>query len=106
MEEIYKNFKKYLNDFAAYEKSTKKSPNYDSTINLKKTRLQSFLKENQPSISKIEFSTIPSASDKENWINLANTFDFPETLIEHFDNFIVGDEKRLQCYLDLIHQRN
>ena len=46
------------------------------------------------------FNVDSNLSDLDNWINLLNHYDIPTDIAENEINFLVGDEKRLNSYID------
>lgn len=108
VENTFRSYKLFLDDFAQYEKAQKKQKSVK--INLKKKKLDDFLQLHRSSISeavaKSSNSSLPqptaSDSDFDNWANLCNHFDLPQPVCEDIVNYVVGDEKRYQSYYDVI----
>lgn len=105
-ESLYRQYKIMITDYADYEKKIKKSGLND--INLKKLRLDNFLKKNCKTISnnaesegilQVEDSTEDSFSK---WAKLCNLYNIPTSIGNNVENFIVGDEKRLQSYIETL----
>ena len=68
-------------------------------------KLNEFYKTNYIVISQIllilvHLSVDSNLSDLDNWINLLNHYDIPTDIAENEINFLVGDEKRLNSYID------
>lgn len=108
-EKIYLSFKIMINDFAKFEKKTKKSKLHDSNINLKKKKLDDFLKAQFPSIDNSIYEAVDIEKIEkldqdffEKWLALINAFNIPLSITENVENFIVGDEKRFQSYIEAI----
>lgn len=106
---IYITFRTFLTDFSIEEKQMKKSHKYDSNVNLKKLKLQTYLKSQQFSgLSKQDYLQVLNEIKQnpkdfmENWLFLINMMNFRESLVDDVHNFIVGDEKRLNCYLEVL----
>jgi len=105
---LYRQYKVMITDYVEYEKKMKNSGLND--INLKKLKLDNFLKKNSKSIStnaksedilQIENSTDDSF---KKWVKICNLYNIPTSIGNNVENFIVGDEKRLQSYIETIHK--
>ncbi|KAI5948677.1 hypothetical protein KGF57_005288 [Candida theae] len=97
-EEVFRSYKKFILDFAKFEKEFKKSPQYKKGINVKVMKLEEYISslENFPSG---HFTIDPNLSFFDNWINLLNEFITDATIAESEINFLLGDEKRLNSYI-------
>ncbi|KAK6463087.1 hypothetical protein DFJ63DRAFT_318270 [Scheffersomyces coipomensis] len=106
---LYRNFKSMILNQTNFEKSYKKSyPN--SSINLKKLKLDDFLSQHAEKLSvaantfkAIQSQFIIPTDDTEcyaKWIELINKLDLDGDIVHNCINFIVGDVKRLQSYID------
>ena len=95
-----------ITDYAEYEKKMKKSGQTDT--NLKKLRLITFLNKNSknlPNNAKREdvLQVEESTEDAFNkWAKICNLYNIPTSIGNNVENFIVGDEKRLQSYIETI----
>lgn len=106
-ENLYRQYKIMITDYAEYEKKAKR--NNPSNVNLKKQKLDTFLnkckdtflplKVSEEEIRQIEDSA-KDAFDK--WAKLCNMYNIPLSVCNSVENFIVGDEKRLQSYIELL----
>jgi hypothetical protein len=103
MEQLYIKFKNMLSDFSKFEKSAKKEKGYDLNVNLKKLRLEQFLAEAEFNKNTREMApSDPESTSFDKWIAILNVHDVPQHIAESNINFIVGDDKRLQCYQDIL----
>ncbi|KAK6872891.1 hypothetical protein K6H11_002611 [Candida tropicalis] len=84
-----------LNNFTKFAKNFKKQ-NKNSNQNVKVMKLNEFLK------GKLSGSFIinDNLSHFDNWINLLNENDISAEIAENEINFLVGDEKRLNSYIE------
>lgn len=103
-ETIFRNYKIMLNDFTKFAKNYKKS-NVGDNRNLKVMKLNEFLQNKLHShitntADSGPFNVDSNLSDLDNWINLLNHYDIPTDIAENEINFLVGDEKRLNSYID------
>lgn len=105
-ESCYRQYKIMITDYAEYEKKMKKSGLNDA--NLKKLKLITFLNKNSKNLPnnakredvlKVENST-EDAFNK--WAKICNLYNIPTSIGNNVENFIVGDEKRLQSYIETI----
>lgn len=111
VENLFRSYKLFLNDFAEYEKAQKKKQQA-SKINLKKKKLDDFLHHHLSSISEAVANSaatsvpqpLSSHSDFENWTSLCNAFNLPSSVCDDIVNYVVGDEKRYQSYYDAVKQ--
>lgn len=94
-ESIFRNYKLMLNNFTKFAKNFKKQ-NKNSNQNVKVMKLNEFLK------GKLSGSFIinDNLSHFDNWINLLNENDISAEIAENEINFLVGDEKRLNSYIE------
>lgn len=94
-ESIFRNYKIMLNNFTKFAKNFKKQ-NKNSNQNVKVMKLNEFLK------GKLSGSFIinDNLSHFDNWINLLNENDISAEIAENEINFLVGDEKRLNSYIE------
>lgn len=94
-ESIFRNYKIMLNNFTKFAKNFKKQ-NKNSNQNVKVMKLNEFLK------GKLSGSFIinDNLSHFDNWINLLNENDISAESAENEINFLVGDEKRLNSYIE------
>ncbi|CUM67682.1 uncharacterized protein PRCAT00005384001 [Priceomyces carsonii] len=106
LEKFFRTFKVMILDFSKYERERKKSSNYDSSMNLKKQKLDEFLLENSDKFRNSTIIEASSSSAFENWVNLANKMKISKEIIENPINFIVGDDKRFQSYVGIIQKVN
>ncbi|ODV77065.1 uncharacterized protein CANTADRAFT_92243 [Suhomyces tanzawaensis NRRL Y-17324] len=102
-ENLYREFKVMITDFSQYERKIKKSKSYDPNQNLKKAELLKFLKQRRSTIQSVLAANSAAEGMQVNdhfakWILFLNANEFPADIAENCTNFIVGDEKRLQCY--------
>lgn len=105
-ESFYRQYKIMITDYAEYEKKMKKSGLNDA--NLKKLQLIAFLNKNRNSLPnnakredvlQVENSTEDAFSK---WAKICNLYNIPTSIGNNVKNFIVGDEKRLQSYIETI----
>lgn len=106
-ESLYRQYKMMITDFAEYEKKMKKSSLNDA--NMKKLKLEAFLNKNsrkllpndakREELLEIEKSTEDAFSK---WVKVCNLYKIPTSMGNNVENFIVGNEKRLQSYIDMI----
>lgn len=105
-ESLYRQYKIMITDYAEYEKKMKKSGLNDA--NLKKLKLITFLNKNRKCLSnnakrkdvlEVENSTEDAFSK---WAKICNLYNIPTLIGNNVENFIVGDEKRLQSYIETI----
>lgn len=108
IEMLFRQFKIMIVDFAAHEKQIKASSKYDPSVNLKRLELERYLQTQLPAMkasfrseSKQVFSNEHN-SEFDRWMDIANCYLIPVPVIECVTNFIVGDEKRLACYQELV----
>lgn len=105
-ESLYRRLRVTLVDFAQFEKANKGK----SSGNFKVSHVQQFLSQHEyvrAHRSGDENKTDLNLNTKENsdtshfdqWMDLLNIYDVPESLAHSTENFILGDEKRLQCYM-------
>lgn len=99
-EKLYAKFKTMLSDFSKFERAAKKEKLYDSSVNLKKLRLQQFLSEHKEWDKKGQVEKKDHSFDT--WIAILNDCNVPEHIAESNINFIVGDDKRLECYEEIV----
>ena len=100
-EQLYLKFKNMLSDFSKYERSAKKEKRYDLNVNLKKLRLEQFLEAEINKNSNDKAPLDPESTSFDRWIAILNFHDVPKNVAESNINFIVGDDKRLECYQDM-----
>lgn len=100
-ENHYRLFKLNINDHSNLEKSLKKQKKLPKDINFKKQRLTEFLNSNLSSKETSNLNLV-SSNDFDQWIHLCNQLHLPLNVTQDPLNFIVGDEKRLQCYLEVL----
>lgn len=105
MESCFRQYKIMITDFAAYEKRTKESPHYDLSVNLKRQKLIQFLESHledlKHAFEKVSLPPLATSQDDDDfskWIHLVNHANLAKSVVEHVTNFIVGDEKRYECY--------
>lgn len=103
-ETIFRNYKLMLNDFTEFAKKYKKL-NVGDNRNLKVMKLNEFLQNKlhgdiNNTVNSGSFIVDSKLSNLENWINLLNQYDIPTNIAENEINFLVGDEKRLNSYID------
>lgn len=105
-ESFYRQYKIMITDYAEYEKKMKKSGLNDA--NLKKLQLITFLNKNRNSLPnnakredvlQVENSTEDTFSK---WAKICNLYNIPTSIGNNVKNFIVGDKKRLQSYIETI----
>lgn len=96
-ENLFRQFKVMLLDQEEYEKKHKRSPNYNSAINLKKQRLEQFLRESRVVKKPVDTTSI-TGTEFEKWIILCHKAEIPEKIRNSPYNFVVGDEKRWEVY--------
>ncbi|KAK6455675.1 uncharacterized protein RJT20DRAFT_48997 [Scheffersomyces xylosifermentans] len=102
----YRKFKLMIAEQSEFEKRAKKTESFPTNVNLKKFKLDEFLASRLTSVpvqDKEFIRTIQESedSDFDKWITLINRLDLAEDLVEDCINFVVGDEKRLQAYIDI-----
>lgn len=95
---IFTTYKNVLHQQTAFEKHYKKDGTKDKLINLKKLKLLQFLKDHKIQVP-TEYSP-QGETDFDKWICLCNDLSLPETVAENEMNWVVGDSKRLECYLN------
>ena len=103
LEQVYRELRVTLNDYADSEKAEKKE---GTKGNLKVAHVEAYLRR------KLVGHTLPremfGSEEGENmdffdrWINLCNKLDLPEHIVCDTTNFILGDEKRLASYLRVL----
>lgn len=97
-EGLYRKLRTVLNDFAKYEKETKKR-DPERKGNLKVQKVQGFLSEKLPDLVVSEDYQEPEDEDFfTKWIHFCIHHNLPKSVVEDPVNFIVGDEKRCRCY--------
>lgn len=94
-ESIFRNYKLMLNDFTKFAKNYKKQ-NKNSNQNVKVMKLNEFLKGKLSG----SFTINDNLSPFDNWINLLNENGISAEIAENEINFLVGDEKRLNSYIE------
>lgn len=92
---IFRNYKLMLNDFTQFAKKFKKQ-NKNSNQNVKVMKLNEFLNGKITGSYKID----EKLSYFDNWIKLLNNNDISAEIAENEINFLVGDEKRLNSYIE------
>ncbi|CCG25861.1 hypothetical protein CORT_0C04870 [Candida orthopsilosis Co 90-125] len=98
-EETYRNYKKFIQDFAKFEKDYKKTAEYKKGVNVKVMKLKEYLS-SQQNFPKGSFAINPESSFFENWVDLLNQFFKDDTTVAEAEiNFLLGDEKRLSSYI-------
>lgn len=110
-DELYRKLRVTLTDFAKYEKETKKAQskkqciteNAESgNINLKTVHVRSFLKDANINIGGKCLAPDMSHSAFDQWVQICNSYQIPDQVADNATNFILGDEKRLQCYKEYL----
>lgn len=96
-ETLYRKLRVTLNDFAEYEKATKKAGGAKG--NLKVEKVATFVREGLPKTDPKTVDLGMFSDDFDKWMHLCNEHELPVLLVEDPVNFIVGDEKRVQIYL-------
>lgn len=107
---MYGKYKEFLEESGNEERNIKKLAKYEPGVNLKKLKLQNYLKLKgvKTNATKEEYDEILKyiSENRENhlkcWLHLINSLNLPQSLVEDANNFIVGDEKRLDCYLEYL----
>lgn len=113
-EVLYRQLRVTLNDFAKFERATKKQ-NKNATNdtkanatngNLKVAHLNQFLKAHHSDLAQCVFETPGNSLETTGsafaqWNQLLNN-GVPTSIAHDPANFIVGDEKRLHCYRDAL----
>lgn len=106
-EALYRQLRVMLVDFAKFERQNKSR---DRSVNLKVVHVQKFVLKLLPrsatpgpgpgaaSGTGVEQETSPF----DQWIHLLNHHNVPETVAHDATNFLLGDEKRLACYLQAL----
>lgn len=103
-EVLYRQLRLTLNDFAKYERESKKhrktgkdkiTGNDKNSGNLKVAHLENFLYAHRSELPRC--GAVTTGCDFDQWIQLLN-FGVPTAIAHDTINFIVGDEKRLACY--------
>ncbi|RKP29381.1 hypothetical protein METBISCDRAFT_18785 [Metschnikowia bicuspidata] len=102
-EETYRKLRVKLNDFTEFEKTTKanmrKKPQADNgPTNLKVSHVQDFLVKAEGVQDKGPLFVDTTKTPFDQWMQICNHFDLPAQVVHHPTNFVLGDEKRLQCY--------
>ncbi|KAG7193502.1 uncharacterized protein KQ657_000569 [Scheffersomyces spartinae] len=97
-------YKIVLNDQESFERLEKhKYPNQ----NMKVLALERWLSlKNLPRTENLAGYSFKAKSAYDQWLELAHTLRLPLNLLEHPLNFVVGDEKRLDCYIGVVSNYN
>lgn len=107
-EEKYRKFRVVLNDYAKLERTAKKGNNGKQDgfnglapgANFKVTHVHNFLANaNMGTLRKV-LALDDSSSHFYQWVQICNHYNIPPKTVHHPTNFILGDEKRLQCYME------
>ncbi|KAI5952564.1 hypothetical protein KGF54_003431 [Candida jiufengensis] len=96
-EEIFRDFKNFIIDFANSEKQYKKS-NPDFKENYKIFKLNEFLN-NQNIRRSVDYKIDSKHTLFENWLCLMHYNNISSKIAKNNINFVVGDEKRLNSYI-------
>lgn len=98
MENLFRQFKITMVDQEEYERSAKQKPNHNPGINLKRQRLEQYLRESKHKPTGTNIDSITEATDFEKWVTLCHVAKIHEKIYNSPLNFVVGDEKRLDIY--------
>lgn len=103
-EEMFHQYRVMIMDYPEYEKRMKK---FHPEANCKKLKLETFLKENLPKdpstniLTELMSEILNSVQDDFNkWADVCNIYEVPKAIANNVCNFILGDEKRLSCYIE------
>lgn len=106
-ETLYRQYKIMITDYAEFEKRAKKCK--DNDVNLKKVKIDQFLSNARRNISvnNIPKETLLQINQSEDdafqkWTKICNLYSIPISIGNCVENFIVGDEKRLQSYTEML----
>ncbi|CAK9439103.1 uncharacterized protein LODBEIA_P33270 [Lodderomyces beijingensis] len=104
-ETTFRKYKNFVNEFASFEKKFKQS-NKNAVGNVKVMKVDEFLHTALKLKLKHEhdFTQMDNLSDFDNWIRLLNYYDVDLDIAEDETNFLLGDEKRLKCYMDAVNK--
>ncbi|OBA19180.1 hypothetical protein METBIDRAFT_46861 [Metschnikowia bicuspidata var. bicuspidata NRRL YB-4993] len=99
-ENLYRELRITLNDYADYEKAEKKRR---TEGNLKVAHVENYLRPRLAGFNRtlgdVQAAGNNGASFFERWMQLCNQHALPEQVVCDATNFVVGDEKRLTAYL-------
>lgn len=93
-QKLFLTYKNMLQAQTTFEKANRTK--YPKDVNLKKLKLSEYLRQHLTIPLDIE---LEAESDFEKWIELCNKANIPREVAENQLNWLVGDTKRLECYL-------
>ncbi|KAI5950629.1 hypothetical protein CANMA_005289 [Candida margitis] len=102
-EDTYRNYKKFILDFAKFEKDFKKTTEYTKGVNVKVMKLQEYLSSRSDFPSGV-YTIDSNLSFFKNWVQLLNQYFDDVTIAESEINFLLGDEKRLHSYITKLNE--
>lgn len=107
-EQLYRKLRVTLNDFAKHEKELKKNKSNpgiggtQSNGNAKVDHVVSFLASSKILIVPQKTLELNQQTPLfEQWVQICNFYDVPSRVANSATNFILGDDKRLNCYKNL-----
>lgn len=105
-EDSYRKLRVVLNDYAKLERESKKgnggkfkADGIASGTNFKVTQVRTFLANSSVPL-RIGLALDGTKSHFDQWMQICNHHEIPSRIVNHPTNFILGDEKRLQCYVE------
>ncbi|GEQ67207.1 hypothetical protein JCM33374_g871 [Metschnikowia sp. JCM 33374] len=102
-ENVYRELRVTLNDYAAYERSAKK---HNVAGNLKVAHVEAYLRQKLTQYSgKLGDAAVAAHEETsffDRWMHLCNELSLPEAVVCDATNFILGDEKRFAGYLRVL----
>lgn len=108
-EHHYRIFKITLDDFAVYERGARKAKSVPAGVNLKRRKIDEYLALQTAPGEVDEESMLKIASLEEDfftkWTRLCNKAEVSSAIAESPVNYIVGDEKRFEAYLEWVKKR-